>query len=86
MITSENAIVYRGGGRRFFTKAAAINAEAKASYNARVKAKGLCECGSQFIAGFGEFNDHCHYHDHTGPIYGRYIRYVSRLIKHGNEA
>ena len=80
-ITIETATVYRGGGRRWFTKSAAIHAEAKAAYNKSVKAKGLCECGSQFIHGYGEVNDYCRYHDRTEPVYGRYIRYAEHCIK-----
>jgi len=37
-VKSENATVYRGGGRRWFTKYAAERAEAKAIINRR------CEC------------------------------------------
>ena len=81
MISKETAIVYRGGGRRFFTKSAALNAEAKSAYNAIVKAKGLCECGSKFIYGYDEFNDHCRYHDSTAPIFGRYIRFATHILK-----
>ena len=80
-VTTETATVYRGGGRRWFSKSAAINAEAKAAYNAIVKSKHLCECGSQFIDGFGEINDYCRYHDRSEPIYGRYIRYATHCIK-----
>lgn len=86
MIQAETAKVYRGGGRRFFTKSAAIHAEAKASYNAVVKDKGLCECGSQFIAGYGDINDYCRYHDRSEPIYGRYIRYAEHIIKKASAA
>lgn len=40
MVTTETATVYRGGGRRFFTKKAAFRSEAKA----RVRAKYPCDC------------------------------------------
>ena len=81
MITSESATVYRGGGRRWFTKSAAIHAEAKAAYNKAVKDKGLCECGSTFIDGYGDIGDYCRYHDCDDPVYGRYIRYAKHKIR-----
>lgn len=40
MISKEPAIVFRGGGRRWFTRQAAANAEAKAAINLR------CDCDS----------------------------------------
>ncbi|WP_019573308.1 hypothetical protein [Curvibacter lanceolatus] len=80
MITTETATVYRGGGRRWFTKKAAIWAEAKKSYQACVHNKGRCECGSQFIDGFGQMDDYCHYHDRSQPVFSRYTRFVSYLI------
>ena len=87
IVTKETAIVWRGGGRRFFTKSAAINAEARASYNQIVKSSGRCECGSQFVAGYGEMNDYCLYHDRTKPLYRRYIRLATlRILKARGES
>lgn len=83
MIQTETATVYRGGGRRWFALDTAVKAEANAAYRAIVKAKGLCECGSQHIEGYGDIDDYCLYHDQSKPLYGRYIRYVSRIIKRG---
>jgi hypothetical protein len=40
MVTIENAKVYKGGGRRFFTKKAAFNAEAWAM----ISKKHPCDC------------------------------------------
>ncbi len=83
IVTDEVAIVYRGGGRRWFSLGAAINAEAKAAYKKIVKQSGRCECGSQFIDGFGDVYDYCRYHDMGTPIYGRYIRYAKHCISKG---
>lgn len=80
-VPTETATVYRGGGRRWFTKSAAINAEAMAAYKAILKSKDLCTCGNQFIDGFGEVDDYCRYHDRTERIFGRYIRYAKHCIK-----
>lgn len=86
-VTKESATVWRGGGRRYFTKSAAINAEARASYNQIVKSSGRCECGSQFVDGYGEMNDYCLYHDHTKPLYRRYIRLATlRILKARGES
>ena len=79
-ISKETATVFRGGGRRFFTKPAAINAEARASYNKIVKSSGRCECGTQFVEGYGDMNDYCLYHDHTKPLYRRYVRFSIFLM------
>jgi len=83
MVQTEAATVYRGGGRRWFTRQAAINAEANVAYQAIVKSNGLCDCSSQFIEGYGDMDECCRYHDRSSPVYGRYIRYVSRIIKRG---
>lgn len=79
-ITTETATVFRGGGRRWFTKKSAINAEAKAAYNKSVQAHGVCECGSQFIDGIGEIDDHCPYHDWSNPVRGRYMRFAKYCL------
>jgi len=42
MLATENAIVYRGGGRRWFSVQAAANAEA------RKKLKSRCECSGGY--------------------------------------
>ena len=87
IVTKESATVWRGGGRRYLTKSAAINAEARASYNQIVKSSGRCECGSQFADGYGEMNDHCMYHDRTNPLYRRYIRLATlRILKAEGES
>lgn len=83
--TVEAAIVYRGGGRRFFTKSAAINSEAKAMYQAATKAKGRCECDPG--RGYGPDEEPgcvCKYHDHSDPVFGRYIRYAKHRISKGS--
>ena len=79
MITSEVATVYRGGGRRWFTRSAAINAEAKAKYKAATDLEDRCYCDTIKWDG-QEFNDACKYHDHSSPVYGRYIRYAAHCI------
>jgi hypothetical protein len=56
-VTKETATVYRGGGRRWFTKKAACTAEARA----RLKA----DCGCDYCdhEGYGRENLPCQYHD-----------------------
>lgn len=80
MIQIETATVYRGGGRRWFSKKAAIRAEANKAYQARVKDKQRCGCGGEFSDVFGQIDDYCHYHDRTQPIYSRYIRFAQYVI------
>ncbi len=81
-VTTETAQVFRGGGRRWFSKGAAIHGEARAMYQAASKAKGRCDCDSGRGYGPGEEPGYmCKYHDHSDPVYGRYIRYAQHLIK-----
>lgn len=80
MITTETATVYRGGGRRWFTKKAAIWAEAKKSYQACIDRKGRCDCSVIDDPVFGGYKESCHYHDRSQPVFSRYTRFVSYLI------
>lgn len=80
MITSEIAIVYRGGGRRWFSRDSAINAEAKSCYRKAVKRNDRCECGTTSWNG-NEYDDYCQYHDHDSPVFGRYVRYAKYRIE-----
>lgn len=70
-IRKESAIVYRGGGRRWFTLDAACRAAARA------KLKTRCECDS----GDAEAQypgSTCHYH---GERYGRFVRKLAAIYK-----
>lgn len=78
-ITTEIATVYRGGGRRWFTKDSAINAEAKAFYRTATKRNDRCECETIVWQG-SDIDDYCKYHDHENPIFGRYMRYAKHCI------
>ena len=79
MITRETANVYRGGGRRFFTKSAAVHAEAKMLYQKAVKSRDRCECDKgDMQTGPGPYT--CPYHDHDTGIWARYIRRYSPLL------
>ena len=55
IVTRETATVYRGGGRRWLTKASAIRAEAKARINAR------CAC-EPYDRETGAPASYCRYH------------------------
>ena len=78
-VTTESAQVYRGGGRRWFTMDAAINAEAKAMFRACLHKKARCDCYTSSDPFDGATT--CKYHDHSDPVYGRYMRYAQHLIK-----
>lgn len=80
-VTTETATVYKGGGRRYFSKSAAIHSEARAAYRVAIKSKDRCDCSTEFHEGFGDYNDTCKYHDHSEPVYGRYIRFAEHCIK-----
>lgn len=87
-VTTESAQVFRGGGRRWFSKGAAINAEANAAWKLVSAAKDRCDCESRrapsgHMVGFNDDSDwyECEYHQHESPVRGRYIRYVRHLIK-----
>jgi len=66
-VTTEQAKVFRGGGRRWFTPRAACRAEARAAIKQR------CECSKGDHETPGET---CFYHD---PI--RYQKIVRRLAR-----
>ena len=55
-IREEPATVFRGGGRRYFTRKAAERAEAKAIIRKR------CECSDGDILS-GDYGYTCHYHN-----------------------
>ena len=80
-VTTEAATVYRGGGRRWFTKKSAIYAEAKACYRMVSHAKDRCGCGSTFDDTYGVVPYSCDYHDYqNSKVRGRYIRYATHCI------
>lgn len=60
LITKETATVYRGGGRRWFTKKSACRAEARA----RLKQDCACDyCDHPEMPGAGREDLPCQYHD-----------------------
>jgi hypothetical protein len=70
-VTTETAVVFRAGGRRWFTKNAACRAAARAKINTR------CECESaepDSFDGRGYPGHTCWYHDQD-----RYHRLISKL-------
>lgn len=73
MISKETAIVYRGGGRRWFSKKAAAKAEAKAMIRKR------CECSRTHYYSDGSFDpgETCHWHADIE----RFVRYRDRLAR-----
>ena len=68
MPTQETATVWRGGGRRWFTKKAACRAEA----NALMRKRCECDPGDEVTPGYA-----CHYHDEKN-----YRRIHERLTRH----
>lgn len=80
-VTTEISTVFRGGGRRWFTKKSAIRAEAKALYRACLQKKDRCDC--ERADGYATWDypgNTCEYHDHSKPVYGRYMRYAEHCI------
>lgn len=70
MIATETATVYRGGGRRWFTKMAACRAEAKARLKTR------CEC-ERPDPKHGDGGYQCRYH--RDENYTRLVRRLARI-------
>lgn len=77
-VTTETATVYRGGGRRWFSKAAAINAEAGKVLRNWIRDTKRCEC-SPYTGEWDAFSGD------PGPEYCRYCErdgdYSKRLYK-----
>lgn len=69
-ISTETATVYRGGGRRWFTKNAACKAEARA------KIKTKCECDYIDHEGYGRQDLPCALHNPD-----RYPKILRRLTR-----
>jgi hypothetical protein len=73
VIAVEQATVYRAGGRRWFTKRAAIKAYAAAKF----RAKHPCECEqADYGSGYPGFT--CHVHDVRDRVLPRYVRLLWR--------
>jgi hypothetical protein len=81
MITAETATVYRGGGRRYFTKRAAIAAEARA----KLKTRCDCDyCDHPEMPGCPTEHMPCRYHDGSecaDKILRRLTRVYSAAMK-----
>jgi hypothetical protein len=72
----EPATVYRAGGRRWFSRRAAIRAYARAKF----RAKHPCECEQpDYSSGYGGFI--CPVHDGWARIEARYLRVIERGIR-----
>ena len=67
----ESATVYRAGGRRWFTKRAALRAYARRKF----KAKHRCEC-EQGDYGSGYPGYTCHVHAVWDKVMPRYLRFL----------
>ena len=81
-VTTEKATVFKGGGRRYFSKSAAIHSEARASFRAAVRSKeDRCNCETIDDDMFGgTYTSPCKYHDHGGPVFVRYMRFAKHCI------
>jgi hypothetical protein len=82
-VTTETATVFRGGGRRWFTKASAINAEAKTYWRVVSKQKARCDCDTRSpsmdeLEGYGEYT--CDLHQYDNPVRKRYMRFAKHCI------
>jgi hypothetical protein len=74
-VTVERAVVYRAGGRRWFTWKAAVKAYARAKF----RAKHPCEC-EQEDYGSGYPGYACHVHDAWERVWPRYLRVLRRHL------
>ena len=73
-IKADEAIVFHGGNRRWFTLNAACRAEAKAMLTTR------CECArGDYDGQYGTPSETCFYHDPAN--YPRLVRRLARLHK-----
>ena len=76
-VSTETATVYRGGGRRWFTKLAACRAEARA----RIRERCECEAGCP-VTGYPDYV--CDYHydmDRYSVLVYRMARFYARKIE-----
>lgn len=74
VIEVQQATVYRGGGRRWFTRNAAIRAEARRLFGKRFR--GMCECDTEPDIRYWAYV--CRIHGAT--FRDRFVRRVARLI------
>lgn len=82
-VTTETATVFRGGGRRWFTKTSAVNAEAKACWRVITKQKDRCDCDTKTpsmdeLKEYGEYI--CELHQYDNPVRKRYLRFAKHCI------
>ena len=75
-ITTETAVVYRGGGRRWFSLKTAIKAEARAIHRARFRSR--CHCSAPDYA-VGDSGETCQFHE--AAFFNKFTRRVERLLK-----
>ncbi len=76
-VTTEQATVYRGGRRRWFSMKAAIRAEAKAIHRERFRKD--CYCCDSEPGPYGAPGETCHLHEPS--YFDRFTRRVGRLIE-----
>jgi len=75
VFTTEMATVYRAGGRRWFSKSAAIKAYARAKF----RAKHRCECeNADYSTGYGGYT--CGIHAVFDKVMPRYLRVLKRAV------
>jgi hypothetical protein len=81
MITVEQATVYRGGGRRWFTKRAAVKAYAAAKF----RTKHPCKCENpDYGSGYPGYV--CHVHELRECVLPRYVRVLWRQAQKREQA
>lgn len=74
MIIKEQAIVYRGGGRRWFSKSAAANAEARKL----IKSRCYCSAPEEVQGRFISSGETCFLHQQER--YKKALRRLARLV------
>lgn len=78
VVTTEQATVYRGGGRRWFSLNAACNAEAAKLHRERFRKDCYC-CDNSYSERYGhEPGETCHLH--AAKFYSRWRRRVARIL------
>jgi hypothetical protein len=79
IFVTEQATVYRAGGRRWFTRQAAIKAYAGAKW----RAKHPCECEhGDYASGYPGYT--CQTHDARDAVMPRYLRVLRRALATNN--
>lgn len=77
MVTTEQATVYRGGGRRWFSLESACRAEARAIIRKK------CDCDTADDDIYGTIHLTCNLH--KPERYPKIVRRLARLVKHATQ-